>query len=257
MDSDVPDSRYDDERDRILLTDYSCRGIVGRNGFGQKGRLLPLLVSVAVEVPWVRYDDAADAFSVSYGDLARAVERELDGRQYESIAKLAQHLQQHVSPKPDRFPVTYVCVKSLEASLCADYVSVEYKSGKYSTTFKGITVQCIIGIYDHEREYQQPVVIDLNLESDEILKDTGSYGLLEWYPSLQTHLVQTKFLTLEALAVEVARKAALEAHASHGSIIVNVSKPRAVAFAAHAGVRIKRKLDHRLWTHEADNARTA
>ncbi|HQZ02823.1 MAG TPA: dihydroneopterin aldolase [Thauera sp.] len=111
-------------------------------------------------------------------------------------------------------------------------------------TVRGLRVEALIGVYEHERLGPQPLIIDLELElsrshcctSDEI-DDAVDYGAV--VATVRRLALLNRRLLLEAFAQHVA-DTLLGDFALH-SVYVSVAKPGIFDAADHVGVSIRRR----------------
>lgn len=109
---------------------------------------------------------------------------------------------------------------------------------------KGLKLNTIVGILDHERLYPQPLVLDITLEHDlKPCAKSGDLSLSINYAQLcedVTHFVQEHpaFL-LETLAEDVCQFILDKFHPS--TVTLSISKPHAVLNTDGVGVKITRQ----------------
>ena len=108
---------------------------------------------------------------------------------------------------------------------------------------KGLKVEAVIGVYDWERAINQPILIDIALETDisraavsDDVKDALNYKAVcddvsAWCKEIQAEL-------LEYLAGKIADR--LIANYSCKTVTLSVAKPTAIAQADAVGVQITR-----------------
>lgn len=108
---------------------------------------------------------------------------------------------------------------------------------------KGLKVEAVIGVYDWERAINQPILIDIALETDisraavsDDVKDALNYKAVcddvsAWCKEIQAEL-------LEYLAGQIADR--LIANYSCKTVTLSVAKPTAIAQADAVGVQITR-----------------
>jgi FolB domain-containing protein len=108
---------------------------------------------------------------------------------------------------------------------------------------KDLIARGIIGVYDHEREKPQEILINITLfadltragESDD-LEDSVSYRTVA--KRAMAHAESAKRFTVEALAADIAKICLEEPGVER--VRVRVEKPGAVRFARSVGVEIER-----------------
>jgi len=103
--------------------------------------------------------------------------------------------------------------------------------------------ECIVGVLEHERIHTQPLIIDIELETDitraaksGALDDTPDYAAIA--NDVREFVIHSKFLLLETLAESAASRLLRDPRIT--SVLLTVRKPRAIVEAAAAGVRIYR-----------------
>ena len=113
-----------------------------------------------------------------------------------------------------------------------------------TTGLKNLQIDCVVGVYAFEREQQQPIAMDIELDyditeaasTDEVSKAVD-YGRVA---EAVTDLVKRRaFYLLEAMASETATML-LAQHASVQTVRLDIRKPNAVDAAACAFVRLER-----------------
>ena len=111
---------------------------------------------------------------------------------------------------------------------------------------KGLKVPCIIGILPEEREIEQPLLIDLTLETsleaaalNHDLKQSIDYAQLS--SEVYAYVRQRRAGLLEELGVELC-ELILSRYRPH-KVTIRLGKPQALQEAALAGIEISRCLD--------------
>jgi dihydroneopterin aldolase len=109
---------------------------------------------------------------------------------------------------------------------------------------RGLSVQCIIGFVDWERQVPQTLLIDLEMPCDceraarhDDVADTLDYKqvakrILAWVPTTQFHLVETLAHRLALLLI---------AEFSLEWVRISVNKPGAIRHSRDVGVQIERR----------------
>jgi len=113
-----------------------------------------------------------------------------------------------------------------------------------TTGLHNLRVDCIVGVYPHEREQVQTVFLDIELDYDfappaasDAIPDAVDYDQVA---SLVTDLVRTRrFQLIEAMA-EAAAALLLERLPLIQAVRLEVRKPAAVPAAANSFVRVER-----------------
>lgn len=109
---------------------------------------------------------------------------------------------------------------------------------------KDLRIDCVVGVYSHEREHPQPVMIDIELDydaaeaahADEVRHAVDYDRVAEGV----TELVQRRaFHLIETMAEETADML-LGKHASVQTVRLEIRKPNAVAAAECSFVRLVR-----------------
>jgi dihydroneopterin aldolase len=114
-----------------------------------------------------------------------------------------------------------------------------------TTGLKGLQVDCVVGIYAHERQTTQPVVVDVELDYD-FAAAVGSDAIGDAVDYDQvaagiTQLAQRRsFQLIETMAEETATML-LERLTQVQTVRLEIRKPEAVPAAACSFVRVERK----------------
>lgn len=107
---------------------------------------------------------------------------------------------------------------------------------------EGLTLECIIGLYDWERIHKQRVDIDITLEADtqggltDDIRDTVDYKSLA--KEIRAMVEPSQFMLIEKMAEEIAAICIKRNGVS--SATVRVSKPGAVRGSRNVGVEVTR-----------------
>jgi dihydroneopterin aldolase len=113
-----------------------------------------------------------------------------------------------------------------------------------TTGLRDLRIDCIVGIYPHERAAEQPVVLDIDMDYDfapaassEAIEDAVDY---DHVVASVTCLIQSrKFHLIETMAEETAAML-LSAVPRLQAVRLEIRKPAAVPAAAHSYVRVER-----------------
>lgn len=113
-----------------------------------------------------------------------------------------------------------------------------------TTGCRGLRIDCVVGVYPHEREQPQPIVIDIELDYDiataagsDTVSDAVDYDRVV---AGVTELVQRRqFQLIETMAEETA-DLLLERHASVTTVRLEIRKPNAIPNAEYSFVRLER-----------------
>jgi dihydroneopterin aldolase len=114
-----------------------------------------------------------------------------------------------------------------------------------TTGLHNLRVDCIVGVYPHEREQVQSVLLDLELDYDfaaaaasDAIPDAVDYDLVV---RIVTDLIQARrFQLIEAMAEAVAALL-LESLPAIAAVRLEIRKPAAVPAAANSFVRVDRR----------------
>ncbi len=116
---------------------------------------------------------------------------------------------------------------------------------KGTAGLRGLRVNCVIGVYDHERTDPQPLDIDVELDyefaaaaASDQLGDAVDYDRVA--TTITTLAEQRGYQLLEALAEDAVSRLFEELPAVR-AIRLEIRKPRAVAAAAASFVRVERE----------------
>ena len=111
---------------------------------------------------------------------------------------------------------------------------------------EGLEIETIIGVYEHERDIKQKVVLDIEMtlpESDasssDDLRHTVDYDAVS--KLVTSYVIDTQYQLIESLAEQVA-SLVLGAFATD-SLKLKLSKPGAVKNAKSVGLIIQRSVD--------------
>ena len=111
---------------------------------------------------------------------------------------------------------------------------------------EGLVIETIIGVYEHERDIKQKVVLDIEMtlpESDasssDDLRHTVDYDAVS--KLVTSYVIDTQYQLIESLAEQVA-SLVLGAFATD-SLKLKLSKPGAVKNAKSVGLIIQRSVD--------------
>ena len=111
---------------------------------------------------------------------------------------------------------------------------------------EGLEIETIIGVYEHERDIKQKVVLDIEMtlpESDasssDDLRHTVDYDAVS--KLVTSYVIDTQYQLIESLAEQVA-SLVLGAFAAD-SLKLKLSKPDAVKNAKSVGLIIQRSVD--------------
>lgn len=122
---------------------------------------------------------------------------------------------------------------------------------------RGLLLRCVIGCNPEERRGLSDVVIDLDIAADvravgisDNPNDMWNYRTAA--KAVIADVVDSQFLTIEALATRIARTLVVEGKAPWA--MVRVTKPGALRFADSVGVEIRRSADDFAAVQEADAA---
>jgi dihydroneopterin aldolase len=111
--------------------------------------------------------------------------------------------------------------------------------------FKGLCVECILGVYEHERQKMQTVIVDVELDYD-FAAAAASDSILnavdyDRVAAAVTELAERRrFQLLETMAEETAGML-LERLTSIHAVRLEIRKPEALPAAACSFVRLERK----------------
>ena len=120
-------------------------------------------------------------------------------------------------------------------------------------TIEGLTVDCVVGVYPHEREAPQPLVVDVAMHVDtrtaarsERLRDTVHYGEVAAQVSFVLQTCRFRMLETAAEALSrllLAAPAAGERRAALEAIDLTLRKPGALEGHGVPSLRISRTSD--------------
>ncbi len=107
-----------------------------------------------------------------------------------------------------------------------------------------LQVDCIVGIYPHERAAEQPVLLDIEIDYDfaaaaasDAIADAADYDVLV---SSVTQLIRTRQYQLIETMAEEAAALLLDRLPQVRTVRLEIRKPAAVPTAQHSFVRLER-----------------
>ena len=110
---------------------------------------------------------------------------------------------------------------------------------------KGLRVECILGIYEHERQKKQPVIVDVELDYDfaaaaasDAIGDAVDY---DHVAAAVAQLAERQHFQLIETLAEATAGMLLELLTPVQAVRLEVRKPEAVPAAACSFVRLERK----------------
>ncbi|KAI8869170.1 Dihydropteroate synthase [Ramicandelaber brevisporus] len=262
--------------DIVLIKDLNVRNIIGVDNW-ERQRRQPVVINVRVQtdISAAAETDLVDC-SVHYGVLCKKVTQFAEGSSFKSLEALASALcdltlglsnVKGVTVRVDKprallhaesagVQLTrYLPLTASEAAAGENEAEEEEGRGfgisNYSVSgeddlviIKGLRLSTIVGVNVWERHETQVVILDLTIHCKFTLSELkGDHVAPEHnFRTIVRHITDTvessKFKTIEALAICVARTAIVSCGV--GKISVNVHKPSALLFAAAAGVEITR-----------------
>ena len=113
-----------------------------------------------------------------------------------------------------------------------------------TTGLKGFRIDCVVGLYEHERAQPQSILMDIELDYDfagaataDGVADAVDYDRVA--VEVAELIQRRKFHLIETMAEETAAML-LEAHASVHAVRLEIRKPDAVPAATCSFVRLER-----------------
>ncbi|AZR81377.1 dihydroneopterin aldolase [Thiomicrospira sp. S5] len=110
---------------------------------------------------------------------------------------------------------------------------------------QGLKTQAIIGVYDWEKQFRQPLIFDLALSTDlraaansDRLADTVNYKAIS--DEIIELVAASRFELIESLAEAICQHL-FEHHAGVSAIELTLHKPNAVIEADSVGLKIRRQ----------------
>lgn len=240
----VADVKKSKKTDYIFLENLQLNGKVGLSAFSFPDKSFPLSISIKIKTEPV--EDNSDAYSISYGDVCREITAITDKGTFARLEDLSAAIILARSVK-DAWQSLQVQKKG--GMLRAENEMFEiFPDGRARSSITGIRLGCIIGVYPHEREKKQDVVINLTMLRGNWAADRGRLGNaieVEDYKrtmidAMSVYVEKSSFKTVEALAQAICSLSLSVLPGSVEAIEVRVSKPSALVFAEHAGVCVTR-----------------
>lgn len=226
-----------EDTDHVFLDRHLARAKLGGDTFDQ-ARVRPVHVSVKVRVPRCTTQDSKDSFSISYGTIARLIDTVLERHTeaFGTLHSIADYLrvELYALETTDDLRVTYVRVEPLKRNAYGSesYEMTLREGSRYSMV---VRASCIIGVYDYERDTEQP--IEVQIETFGGRRSDATPATEVSASAVYNFLRASKYLTVEALAQTLVDTFQPDDNA----VRVAVSKPFAVPTAEHAGIVIQRR----------------
>ncbi|OMH81563.1 Folic acid synthesis protein fol1 [Zancudomyces culisetae] len=260
--------------DTIEIHNLEVRTILGRDSW-DRTKKQPVLITVKVQASVAeagRYDRVTD--SVHYGKLCKAIEKFAESQAHKCMEELAENVADICfSLKADMVMGVFVTIKKRKTFLRAKYGQVEiYRAqkkeiGQYEK-FREIALKSagelvgedlvsvidlklsvILGVNTWERYEKQNILVGMTIHVEKneekelgqsqgfVIKKNQDIRKLVDRVSKYTE-ERTNYLTVEALAVAIARVAIMEHKVN--KITVSIKKPSALMFAECSAVTITR-----------------
>tara|TARA_B100000686_G_C16331290_1_gene733266 strand:- start:188 stop:538 length:351 start_codon:yes stop_codon:yes gene_type:complete len=109
---------------------------------------------------------------------------------------------------------------------------------------KGLLIEAVVGIHEYERNMEQPIRINLEMEVDEFpnnhdFNETKFVDYAEIAARIEELIITSKFYLLETMATKIA-DTLLEKYPI-SNVSIEIEKPNAITRANSAGVKLIRK----------------
>lgn len=233
------------KEDYIFLEDLHLIGKVGLSAFSFKDKTFPITISIQVKTEPVKR--GSDEYSISYGDVCRDVTRIVEQSSFERLEDLAAAII-----KEPRIAGAWrtLVIKKEGGLLRADSEILEiFPDGHALSSAVGIRVGCIIGIYPHERELKQDVLVNLSMRRNQWLdrKDQSLVTPIEveqykrtMLDAVTIYLESSTFKTVEAMAQSICELSLGALPRTIDAVSAWISKPSALTFAKQSGVSVTR-----------------
>lgn len=238
-------SRKSSATDFIFVKELRLVGKVGLSAFSFADRSFPLTIST--EVTTVPVEAGSDDFSVSYGEICRDITAVVEGGAFHRLEDLAAAI---IETTRMQNAWRSLVVEKEGGVLRAEREVFEIDpAGNARSTITGIRVGCIIGVYTHEREKKQDVLINLSMLRKDWNASTkselGSPLEVEDYKrtmidAITIYIETSSFKTVEALAQKICELSLQVLPKTVHGVEVWMSKPSALVFAKHSGVSVTR-----------------
>lgn len=232
------------KKDFIFLQDLKLVGKVGLSAFSFPDRTFPICISLNVATKPV--EDGSDIYSVSYGDVCREVTDIVAKGSFPRLEDLSAAIIK--APHVKNAWQTLIVEKE-GGMLRADKEIFEiFPNGKARSSIIGMRIGCIIGIYSHERERKQDVLINMTMLRDKWAPNRSEEGCpieVEEYKrtmidAIAAYVEGSDFKTVEALAQAICELSLGVLPVTVDGVEVWISKPSALAFPKHSGVCVTR-----------------
>ncbi|CCG82853.1 putative Glutathione S-transferase [Taphrina deformans PYCC 5710] len=230
--------------DYIFLEELRLVGKVGLSAFSFAERSFPITISASVMTKPVQA--GSDEYAISYGDVCREITKIVEQNSFKGLEDLASVILQ----APSTVGAWRELVVQKEGGILRaekEIFELDIASNAKSS-IKGLTLGCIIGIYDHEREKKQDVIIDLSIKLGNWSASTNKSRFAEvedqkrkLVEAVVAYVEKSDFKTVEALAQKISEVSFDVLPSSIEEIEVWISKPSALTFAKQSGVCITRR----------------
>lgn len=232
------------KQDYIFLDNLRLSGKVGLSAFSFPDTSFPLSISVKIKTEPV--EENSDIYSVSYGDVCREITSLVDKGVFPRLEDLSAAI---IRGRVVGNDWQSLVVSKEGGMLRADKETLEiFPDGRARSSITGIRIGCIIGVYEHEREKKQDVIIHLTMLRngwDPVANGAGQAFDMEEYKrtmldALATFVEGSSFKTVEALALATCDLTLGVLPTTVEAIEVWISKPSALVFVQSSGVCITR-----------------
>ncbi|KAJ6619515.1 hypothetical protein B0H10DRAFT_1793333 [Mycena sp. CBHHK59/15] len=231
--------------DIIIIRDLRVNSTIGPDRWG-KVRPQPIDVSIQVEASLVEAgtsDNVAD--SIHYGNLAKDVVHVVQDTSFTSLSDMAESIAKMALNMDDRVLAVDILANAKNQFLQAESLGVKIRRTRAGEGESGnvclitdLRANIIIGVNPPEREAKQTVLLNLRFHDFDWGKVTDAQSWQAIHAMLVKAIEDTKYLTLEAFATDVA-KHAFTIHAAD-VVTVRAQKPSALTTAHSSGVEITR-----------------
>ncbi|KAI0752672.1 Dihydropteroate synthase [Daedaleopsis nitida] len=201
-------------------------------------------------------------YSVNYSTLASGMRTIVEAEVFPSLEAFADRVYQVYAAQYTDVPSFTVTISRMKTLLYGAAFGLEItkqvtqpRPAEETFFFRNIIGHAIIGIHAHERQRKQRVRVNLSIKRKFSRQTPFNFRILE--QRIFDFVEESKFLTVEAFASEVARTTLAFLEDESAAVTVQISKPSAVIDAESAEVEVTRTLqDFRSTPSIRDSAST-
>ncbi|KAI6041502.1 Dihydropteroate synthase-like protein [Pisolithus marmoratus] len=213
-------------------------------------RAQPIRLSLSIYYDITEAARADDLnYSVNYASICSTLESWLPKVQYPSLEDLVASSLDYIFGHHAEVQKASIIVSQTNSLLQPARVeckATRTRSGKKETPdefiLEGLKCMTLIGVNPYERTHEQPLFLDIAVRQRRERRQGEPFPFCDLSASISHHSDSSRFGTLEAFALSVARHVAMEftQHADD-EVTLRVAKPMALPHAKSACISITRK----------------